>query len=131
MTRPGSLFTDATVILNDPTRFSPNPLKFGGVLSAKSISNDGATAITNDQDPDLMDTGALFTPRATITIDELLQLTGGASAAGTRAPVGVVTLDSADNLFAFDVQTPEPGTWLLCISGGALVLLRLNSRRRV
>ena len=123
VTRADSLFTSATVTLNNPTRFSPNPAKFGGVLSAKSIANDGATAITNDQDPDLTDTGVLFTPRTTINVDELLQLTGGASAAGTTSPVGNVTLGSSDNLFSYRLVVPEPSAGLLCLGGITLLLL--------
>jgi len=47
----------------------------------------------DDQDADLTDTGILNAPRTTIFVDELLQLSGGASAMGTVAPVGNVTLE--------------------------------------
>lgn len=40
VTRPDSEFVSTTVRLNNPTRFSPNPAKFGGVLSGKVIGND-------------------------------------------------------------------------------------------
>lgn len=123
VTRPDSVFVSTTVHLNNPTRFSPNPAKFGAVLSAKSIANDGVTAITDDQDPDLTDTGFLFTPRTNISVDELLQLAGGASAMGTVAPVGNVTLQSSDNLFAYQLVVPEPSTSLLCIGGVTLLIL--------
>ena len=123
VTRPDSEFASTTVRLNNPTRFSPNPAKFGGVLSGKVISNDGATAIVDDQDADLTDTGILNTSRTTIFVDELLQLSGGASAMGTVAPVGNVTLESSDNLFTYQLVVPEPSTWLLCLAGPAAFLL--------
>lgn len=122
VTRPDSAFVSTTVRLNNPTRFSPNPAKFGGVLSGKVISNDGATAIVNDQDVDLTDTGILNMPRTSIFVDELLQLSGGASAMGTVAPVGNVTLESSDNLFTYQLVVPEPSTWLLCLVGSAAFL---------
>lgn len=124
VTRPDSEFISATVRLNSPTRFSPNPLKFGAVLSAKSIANDGATAIVDDQDPGLTDVGLLNTPRTTIFVDELLQLAGGASAVNTVAPVGVVTLQSSDNLFTYQLVVPEPASWLLCVAGAGALFFR-------
>jgi hypothetical protein len=75
-----------------------------------------------------MDTGVLFTPRMTITIDELLSLTGGASAAGTTSPVGFVSLDSTDNLFSYQTTpVPEPGS-LSLLAGAGVVLLALRRR---
>ena len=129
VTRPDSEFISTTVRLNNPTRFSPNPAKFGSVLSGKVISNDGATAIVDDQDGDLMDTGILNTPRTTIFVDELLQLSGGASAMGTMAPAGNVTLESSDNLFTYQTVIPEPRTWILCCAGIAALFIRLLIRR--
>lgn len=129
VTRPDSEFVSTTVRLNSPTRFSPNPAKFGGVLSGKVISNDGATAIVNDQDVGLTDTGILNTPRTSIFVDELLQLSGGASAMGTVAPVGNVTLESSDNLFTYQLVVPEPSAWLLCLVGSAAFLfLSVNQK---
>ena len=131
VTRADSEFVSTTVRLNNPTRFSPNPAKFGGVLSGKVISNDGATAIVDDQDVGLTDTGILNTPRTTIFVDELLQLSGGASAMGTVAPVGNVTLESSDNLFTYQLVVPEPSTWLLCLLGSAAFLfLSLKQKYR-
>ncbi len=126
--RPFSEFISTTTALNNPFRFSPNALKFGSILSGKSITNDGALASVTDTDPDLMDTGFLFTPRQKITIDELLSLTGGASADGAQAPVGFVTLDSVDNLFDYRTTVPEPGTLLLF--GGGIFAVALRRRRR-
>lgn len=123
VTRPDSEFVSTTVRLNNPTRFSPNPLKFGAVLSGKLISNDGVTAIVDDQDAGLTATGFLNTPRTTIGVDELLQLSGGASAMGTAAPVGNVTLESSDNLFTYQLVVPEPSTWLLSVVGATVVLI--------
>lgn len=128
VTRPDSEFVSTTVRLNNPTRFSPNPAKFGSVLSGKVISNDGATAIVNDQDVGLTDTGILNSPRTSIFVDELLQLSGGASAMGTVAPVGNVTLESSDNLFTYQLVVPEPSTSLLCLVGSAAFLSLCKSK---
>lgn len=130
VTRPDSEFVSTTVRLNNPTRFSPNPAKFGAVLSGKVISNDGATAIVDDQDPGLTDTGILNTPRTTIFVDELLQLSGGASAMGTVAPVGNVTLESSDNLFTYQLLVPEPAAWLMCLVSLAGFLVLSVSQKR-
>jgi hypothetical protein len=127
--RPFSEFVSATTILNNPFRFSPNPLKFGAVLAGKSIANDGALASVLDTDPDLMETANLNTPRQMIAIDELLSLTGGASAEGTVAPVGFVTLDSVDNLFTYQTVVPEPGV-LSLLAGGMVLLAAVMAHRR-
>lgn len=126
--RPGSEFLAATTAITNPNRFSPNPLKFGGITVGKNIANDGANAITSDTDPDLMEMTFLFNPRQTIFVDDQVTLVGGASAEGTTAPAGFVTLDSFDNLFLYEVIVPEPGTFSL-LGGGAMLLLLLRRRR--
>ena len=125
--RPGSEFLAATTAITNPSRFSPNPLKFGGITVGKNIANDGANAITSDTDPDLMEMTFLFNPRQTIFVDDMVTLVGGASAAGTAAPVGFVTLESFDNLFLYEVVVPEPGT-LSLLSGGAFLFWLMRRR---
>lgn len=127
--RPGSEFLAATTAITNPNRFSPNPLKFGGIVVGKNIANDGANAITNDTDPDLMEMTFLFNPRQTIFVDDQVTLIGGASAEGTVAPAGFVTLDSFDNLFLYEVTVPEPGT-LSLLGGGAFLFLLMRRRKR-
>jgi hypothetical protein len=80
--------------------------------------------------PGLMDTGLLNTPCTLIFVDELLQLSGGASAMTTVAPVGNVTLGSSDNLFTYQLVIPEPSTWFLCLTAiGALLICSRTSKQ--
>jgi hypothetical protein len=77
-----------------------------------------------------MDEDLLNTPRTPIFVDATIDLTGGASAAGTDDPVGVVTLRSADLLYDYEATViPEPGTWVLLASslGGLFALRRYRS----
>ena len=127
--RPGSEFIAATTVIYDPVRFSPNLLKFGGVVVGKHIANDGATAITNDVDPDLMEMTFLFNPRQMVIVDDLVTLIGGASAEGTTEPPGFVTLSAFDNVLDYQAIIPEPATLsLLAVAGVAFVILRRRRR---
>jgi hypothetical protein len=129
ITRPATLFTNVIAQLNGPSRFSPDPFEFGGIFASNNITNDGALAIAHDDDPGFMDDDSLNTPREPIFVDALINLTGGGSLAGTMAPVGSVTLRSADLLYDFEpAVVPEPGTWAICVSG--LGLLFAFRRRR-
>lgn len=132
VTRPGSIFTAVGSRLNDPVRIVQNPLKFGSIFATNYATNDGAQSFAFDTDADLTDFATLNTERLTVPVDNIIHLTAGASAAGTIAPVGFASLESADFLYEYrvlDAEIPEPSTWALCISG--LGVMAFYRRRRV
>lgn len=126
--KSGSVFTGLESRLNDPLRIVRNPLKFGDIFAANYAANDGALAIVHDDDPGLTISQALNSQRTTLPLDNLIQLTAGASAPGTTSPVGFASLDSADFLFAYrevGPAVPEPATWPM-VSATLLLLLALR-----
>ncbi len=129
VTRPNSQFVSATAAIDPAYTFNfVNPLKFGGLLLGKSIANDGASAsaLVNLNTAQPSDSTLLNTPRQNIQVDDLWQLSGGASAAGSNAPVGYVAAGYVDNLFAFEnVAVPEPATMALLF---ACLLALMGSR---
>lgn len=135
VTRPNSEFVSATAAIDPGYTFNfVNPLKFGGLLLGKSIANDGASAsaLVNLGTTQPTNSTLLNTPRQNIHVDDLWQLSGGASAAGTNAPVGYVAANYVDNLFTFEsVAVPEP-TSLAMLLASAFVLfgMRRPVRRR-
>jgi hypothetical protein len=125
VTRPGSVFTSVASRLNNPVRIVQNPMKFGNIFASTLATNDGALAIADDDDPDLTDVDALNMERVVVPVDNLIHLAAGASAAGTDAPVGFASLDSADYLYTYRETgpvIPEPGAWVLCFSGLAALI---------
>lgn len=128
VTRPDSVITSVGSRLNDPVRIVQNPLKFGNIFASNLATNDGAQSFADDDDPDLTDFDTLNSARIAVSVDNLIHLAAGASAEGTVAPVGFVSLSSADYLYTFrevGPEVPEPGTWMLCILGVAFILSRL------
>lgn len=120
VTKPGSIFTDIGSRLNDPFRFAPNPFKFGDIFASNYAANDAALALVHDTDADLTEFDALNSERLSVTADNMIQLAAGASAEGTVAPVGFVSLGSADYLYQYRVletAVPEPRAWLLSVLG--------------
>lgn len=124
---PTLLFTDVSAELLDPTRFAPNDAKFGNAFVANLIDNDGASAIAGIQQGN-PDSSPYNTARSFSSIDVLIALTGGASAAGTATPVGLVTADGADLLYSYQATVPEPSTVMLTLAGAALLVLRRRRR---
>jgi hypothetical protein len=122
------LFHSATTNINGGSVFSPNAQKPSGYLAAMSVANDGASAIVGNNTPGQTETNALFTARANITADTLAQLTGGASAVGTAAPVGIGEYDSFENVFQYRAaDVPEPQTaamMMLALAAAGLVVRR-------
>jgi hypothetical protein len=128
VTRPGSVFTSVGSRLNDPLRIVQNPLKFGNIFASNFATNDGAQSFADDDDPDLTEFVNLNSERMVVPVDNLIHLAAGASAEGTVAPVGFVSLSSADYLYTYrevGPAIPEPSTWALCLlSFAALTALR-------
>lgn len=132
VTRANSEFFSATTNIDPNYTFVFfNPLKFGGILAGKSIANDGAlaSALINSSTTMPSDATLLNTPRQSISVDDLFQLSGGASAAGTAAPVGFVSAGYMENVFEFEeIPIPEPSSWTMLLGAGALLL---GLRRRL
>jgi hypothetical protein len=128
VTRPGSVFTSVGSRLNDPLRIVHNPFKFGNIFASNYATNDGAQSFADDDDPDLTAFDTLNSERVMVPVDNLIHLAAGASAEGTAAPVGFVSLSSADYLYTYrevGPAIPEPGTWALCLLGfGAFAAAR-------
>jgi len=133
VSRLNSEFFSASTVIDPNYVFQfENPLKFGGILLGKSITNDGALAssLINKDTTMPNDTVLLFTPRESIGVDDTFQLTGGASAVGTASPVGFVAADFIENRFAFTEEpVPEPATWTMLLGAGVL-LFGIRRRRR-
>jgi hypothetical protein len=133
VTRPNRLFTSVGSRLNDPLRTVQNPFKFGDIFASNYASNDAAQSIAHDDDPDLTDFATLNSERSVVTVDNLIHLAAGASAAGTIIPVGFVSLNSADYLYTYrDVpEIPEPRSWLLCFLGLAVLMISSAVRSNI
>jgi uncharacterized protein (TIGR03382 family) len=133
VTRPGSVFTSVGSRLNDPVRIVQNPLKFGNIFASNLAANDGAQSFADDDDPDLTAFETLNTERLVVSVDNLIHLAAGASAEGTVAPVGFVSLASADYLYTYRAtgpEVPEPGTWMLGVLGFAVLVAARRGRFR-
>jgi|GEM_PF-3500140 len=135
VTRANSEFFEATSVIDPEYIYTwVNPNKFGGILLGKSIANDGAgaSAVVNRFDVDLMESVLLNTPREMIAVDDLFQITGGASAEGTQTPVGFAFAGFVENRFRYteDEAVPEPATWTMMLGAGALLFGILRQRRR-
>jgi hypothetical protein len=128
---PAGVFVSATTNINGGSVFSPNAQKPSGYLAAMSVANDGASAIVGNNTPGQTETNALFTARANITADTLAQLTGGASAVGTAAPVGIGEYDSFDNVFQYrTADVPEPQTAAMIVLALAAGVRAARFRRK-
>lgn len=109
-----------------------NPNKFGQILLGKSITNDGALAISQITLGTTMPTDSvlLFTPRESIGVDDTFTLAGGASLPGSPE-VGFVAADYVENRFAYTEEAvPEPATWTMMLGAGVLLFGARRRRRR-
>jgi hypothetical protein len=131
VSRPASMFTSVGSRLNDPLRIVQNPLKFGNIFASNLATNDGAQSFAEDDDPDLTDFDTLNSERIVVFGDNLIHLAAGASAEGTVAPVGFVSLSSADYLYTYrevGPEIPEPSTWVLCLSSFVVMVVLRRGR---